>query len=65
MSPEETRAMMGLVERLATERTLILVEHKIQLVMALCRRLVVLHQGNAARPGSLDGGPHTLRTAAT
>lgn len=54
MSPEETRAMMGLVERLATERTLILVEHKMKLVMGLCRRLVVLHQGELLAQGTPD-----------
>ena len=54
MSPEETRAMMDLVRRLAETRTLILVEHKMKLVMGLCRRLVVLHQGELLAEGTPD-----------
>lgn len=54
MSPEETRDMMDLVRRLAAERTLILVEHKMKLVMDLCRRLIVLHQGQLLAEGTPD-----------
>ena len=54
MSPEETREMMDLVRRLATSRTLILVEHKMKLVMDLCRRLIVLHQGQLLAEGTPD-----------
>ncbi|MCH3747022.1 ABC transporter ATP-binding protein, partial [Campylobacter coli] len=54
MSPEETREMMDLVQRLAERRTLILVEHKMKLVMGLCRRLVVLHQGQLLAEGTPD-----------
>lgn len=54
MSPEETREMMDLVQRLAETRTLILVEHKMKLVMGLCRRLVVLHQGQLLAEGTPD-----------
>jgi branched-chain amino acid transport system ATP-binding protein len=54
MSPEETREMMVLVRRLAAERTLILVEHKMKLVMDLCRRLIVLHQGKLLAEGTPD-----------
>ena len=54
MSPEETREMMALVRRLATQRTLILVEHKMKLVMDLCRRLIVLHQGRLLAEGTPD-----------
>ena len=54
MSPEETREMMDLVQRLAETRTLILVEHKMKMVMGLCRRLVVLHQGRLLAEGTPD-----------
>lgn len=54
MSPEETRDMMALVRRLAASRTLILVEHKMKLVMDLCRRLIVLHQGRLLAEGTPD-----------
>jgi branched-chain amino acid transport system ATP-binding protein len=45
MSPEETVVMMDLITSLAAERTVILVEHKMKLVMGICERLVVLHHG--------------------
>jgi branched-chain amino acid transport system ATP-binding protein len=54
MSPEETRDMMVLVRRLAASRTLIIVEHKMKLVMDLCRRLIVLHQGQLLAEGTPD-----------
>ena len=49
MSPEETTVMMRLIRELADERTVVLVEHKMKLVMGLCERLIVLHHGDAAR----------------
>ncbi len=52
MSPEETRVMMDLIVDLATERTIILVEHKMKLVMGICQRLIVLHQGALLAQGS-------------
>jgi len=57
MSPEETTAMMDLIARLAAERTVILVEHKMKLVMGLCRRLLVLHHGELLA----DGTPEDIR----
>jgi branched-chain amino acid transport system ATP-binding protein len=57
MSPEETAAMMDLISDLATERTLVLVEHKMKLVMGLCERLIVLHHGELLA----DGTPAEIR----
>ncbi len=54
MSPEETGVMMALITRLATERTVVLVEHKMKLVMGLCQRLIVLHQGELLAEGTPD-----------
>jgi len=54
MSPEETLEMMALVRRLAQQRTLVLVEHKMKLVMDLCQRLIVLHQGQLLAEGTPD-----------
>jgi branched-chain amino acid transport system ATP-binding protein len=54
MSPEETTVMMGLITELAAERTLILVEHKMKLVMGLCERLIVLHHGEFLAEGTPD-----------
>ncbi len=54
MSPEETRAMMDLIVRLAADRTVILVEHKMKLVMGICDRLLVLHHGELLAEGTPD-----------
>jgi branched-chain amino acid transport system ATP-binding protein len=52
MSPEETSAMMELIVDLAAECTVVLVEHKMKLVMSICRRLVVLHHGQLIAAGT-------------
>jgi branched-chain amino acid transport system ATP-binding protein len=52
MSPEETITMMDLIVQLATERTVILVEHKMKLVMGICQRLIVLHHGELLAEGT-------------
>jgi branched-chain amino acid transport system ATP-binding protein len=57
MSPEETTVMMNLIRQLAAERTVILVEHKMKLVMGLCNRLIVLHHGELL----VDGNPDEIR----
>jgi branched-chain amino acid transport system ATP-binding protein len=54
MSPEETRAMMELIVKLAGERTVILVEHKMKLVMGISDRLLVLHHGELLAEGTPD-----------
>ena len=57
MSPEETRTMMDLITRLAQERTVILVEHKMKLVMGISDRLLVLHHGELLA----EGTPNEIR----
>jgi branched-chain amino acid transport system ATP-binding protein len=52
MSPEETRVMMNLIVDLAAERSVILVEHKMKLVMGICERLLVLHHGEFLAEGT-------------
>ncbi len=54
MSPQETSAMMDLIVELAEERTVILVEHKMKLVMGICERLIVLHHGEFLAQGTPD-----------
>ncbi len=54
MSPQETVVMMDLITELATERTIVLVEHKMKLVMGLCKRLLVLHHGELLAEGTPD-----------
>ena len=44
--------MMDLIVALAAERTVILVEHKMKLVMGLCERLIVLHHGELLAEGT-------------
>lgn len=58
MSPQETGVMMQLILELAQERTVILVEHKMKMVMGLCKRLVVLHHGELLA----DGNPDDIRS---
>lgn len=60
MSPQETTVMMGLIQQLAAERTVILVEHKMKMVMGLCKRLIVLHHGELLA----DGNPEEIRANA-
>jgi branched-chain amino acid transport system ATP-binding protein len=54
MSPQETTVMMSLITSLAQERTVILVEHKMKLVMGICERLIVLHHGEFLAEGTPD-----------
>jgi branched-chain amino acid transport system ATP-binding protein len=54
MSPEEARAMMDLILRLHQERTVILVEHRMKLVMGISERIIVLHQGRLLAEGTPD-----------
>lgn len=54
MSPQESAVMMELIAQLSAERTVILVEHKMKLVMGLCRRLIVLHHGELLAEGTPD-----------
>jgi branched-chain amino acid transport system ATP-binding protein len=52
MSPEETRTMMDLIVKLAGERTVILVEHKMKLVLGISDRILVLHHGELLAEGT-------------
>ncbi len=54
MSPEETVVMMDLITALAQERSVIIVEHKMKLVMGICERLLVLHHGEFLAEGTPD-----------
>jgi branched-chain amino acid transport system ATP-binding protein len=54
MSPEETRVMMDLIQRLVQQRTVVLVEHKMKMVMGISERIVVLHHGELIAEGTPD-----------
>lgn len=52
MGPEETKAMINLLHRLAGERAILLVEHKMKMVLGLSERILVLHHGRLIADGS-------------
>jgi branched-chain amino acid transport system ATP-binding protein len=54
MSPEEARQMMDLIQKLNQERTVIIVEHRMKLVMGISDRIVVLHHGQLLAQGAPD-----------
>ncbi len=58
MGPEETKEMVALLERLAAERTILLVEHKMKMILGLSDRILVLHHGRLIA----DGTPAAVQT---
>lgn len=54
MSPEETKVMMDLIRKLVEQRTVVLVEHKMKMVMGISERLIVLHHGELIAEGTPD-----------
>jgi branched-chain amino acid transport system ATP-binding protein len=58
MGPEETKEMVALLEKLAAERTILLVEHKMKMILGLSDRILVLHHGRLIA----DGTPHDIQT---
>lgn len=52
MGPEETRNTIDLINEVLADRTLLLVEHDIELVMELSDRITVLHQGQVLAEGT-------------
>lgn len=54
MSPEETRAIMGLILKLLKNRTIGIVEHKMKLIMGISDSIIVLHQGKLLVQGTPD-----------
>jgi len=52
MSPEATLVMMELIRTLARERTVILVEHKMKLIIGLYKHIIVLHHGEFLAEGT-------------
>ena len=54
MSIEETRRTIELIEEVLVDRTLLLIEHDIELVMELSDRITVLNQGSVIAEGPPD-----------
>ncbi|WP_117190385.1 ABC transporter ATP-binding protein [Rhizobium terrae] len=52
MGPEETREMVALIEKLAVDRTILLVEHKMKMILGLSDRVLVLHHGQLLADGT-------------
>ncbi|WP_374251360.1 ABC transporter ATP-binding protein [Xanthobacter sp.] len=52
MGPEETKEMVALIERLAADRTILLVEHKMKMILGLSDRILVLHHGRLIADGA-------------
>jgi len=52
MGPDETKQMVRLIERLAIDRSILLVEHKMKMVLGLSDRILVLHHGKMIADGS-------------
>lgn len=52
MSPAETEQLMQFIQELAREVSVVLIEHKIKLVMAVSDRVTVLNFGNVLAEGS-------------
>lgn len=54
MGPEESKEMVALIEKLAKERTILLVEHKMKMILGLSDRILVLHHGQLIAEGTPD-----------
>ncbi|MEX0851725.1 MAG: ABC transporter ATP-binding protein [Bauldia sp.] len=52
MSPTETQTTIELIQRIAKDRTIILVEHKMNVVMTVCDRISTFHQGKILAEGT-------------
>jgi branched-chain amino acid transport system ATP-binding protein len=52
MSPEETDETIRLIRKIASGRTVILVEHKMKVVMNISDKITVLHQGQVLAEGT-------------
>ena len=54
LSPEETRKMVALVRTLKGRYTIVLIEHKIDIIMSVSDRISVMHFGNLIAEGTPD-----------
>lgn len=54
LSPAETLAVEGMIQRLPRDVTFILIEHDVDMALRLADRVMVLHQGRLVTEGSPD-----------
>jgi branched-chain amino acid transport system ATP-binding protein len=52
LTTEETRELVGLIEDLAEDQTILLVEHDMDVVMGIAERITVLHNGQIIAEGT-------------
>jgi len=64
LSPEETRRMVALVRTLKGRYTIVLIEHKIDIIMSVSDRISVMHFGSLiaeGTPAEIRGNPEVRR----
>jgi branched-chain amino acid transport system ATP-binding protein len=64
MSPEETIKMVRLIKKLARQRTMVVIEHNMNLVWAISTVITVLHQGQViatGKPAQIEKNPEVRR----
>ena len=64
LSPEETRKMVALVRTLKGRYTIVLIEHKIDIIMSVSDRISVMHFGSLiaeGTPGEIQRNPEVRR----
>jgi branched-chain amino acid transport system ATP-binding protein len=52
MSPQDTRKMIDLIERISERYTITLIEHHMSVVMSISDKITVLNQGEVIAEGS-------------
>jgi len=51
VSPKEAEEIIGVIQRLAKDITVILIEHSVDVVLQVCHRVTVLHEGRVIAEG--------------
>ncbi|HYP80901.1 MAG TPA: ABC transporter ATP-binding protein, partial [Steroidobacteraceae bacterium] len=54
MTPQETERTAELLTSLAGEHTVVVVEHDMEFVRSISKRVIVLHQGSVLAEGTMD-----------
>jgi branched-chain amino acid transport system ATP-binding protein len=57
LAPHEAKTMIQLIKEISKDQTIVLIEHNMNVVMAVSDRIVVLHQGEAIA----DGNPEEVK----